>query len=378
MYLFMVARHMANNIMIGLFEFVREHFPPQTHSCFLSLPVQIIPREPLDELLNGFQTDLHFISTSQNSPIQTEDDLDLYASRVAGTVGELCCCLIFHHSSSPTAVNSADSPHALDAQLRRQRQQILSAAREMGKALQYVNIARDIWVDATLRPSGRVYIPESWLKEDDLRSEAILNIAAVSTGRTVPGLKSPGYNVNLKEDDIEAESKAVLLAVYKHRERLLTRARGMHTKSRSAIESLPEEWGGRKGMRAAIESYMEIGRVMEMRCGPRKFGEKGLEEHERDERKIALAELRSAYRNGLGRATVPLYRRVWVFLSALSGKHQPYCLGLPCSCFEVLVVITDITSTLMSRSRALLASLSSSFVSSPESDVTVGCKSCNS
>lgn len=257
-----VCTSMANIKTVALYEFVLAHFPLDTHSCFLALPVQILPREPLDELLNGFETDLDFSSNTQKPPIQSNDDLDLYASRVAGTVGELCCCLIFHHSSSLPAGNSSDSSPALQLQLPDQREKILSAAREMGKALQYVNIARDIWVDATLRPSGRVYIPESWLKEDDLESKAILNVAALSTTRVTQGWGSHEYTDNFQEDEIDAESKPALLAVYKYRERLLERANGLYSQSRSAIECLPEEWGGRKGMRAAIESYMEIGRVL--------------------------------------------------------------------------------------------------------------------
>lgn len=318
-----VCASMANIRSAALYEFVSAHFPLDTHSCFLALPVRILPREPLDELLNGFETDLNFSSNTQKPPIQTDDDLDLYASRVAGTVGELCCCLIFHHSSSLPAGNSADSPPALDPQLAGQRENILSAAREMGKALQYVNIARDIWVDATLRPSGRVYIPESWLKEDDLGSKAILNVAALSTTRVTQGWESPECTVNLQEDEIDTESKTTLLAVYKYRERLLEHANGLYSQSRSAIECLPEEWGGRKGMRAAIESYMEIGRVLDKYHRFRQLRAKSLEE-EGEQWMEAWVDLCSVSHNGPGRATVSLGRRLWVFWSALSGKYQTY------------------------------------------------------
>lgn len=303
----------------ALHEFVRAHFPHKTHSCFLALPVQILPRAPLDELLNGFETDLNFISTSQKPPIQTEADLELYASRVAGTVGELCCCLIFHHSS-PTAGSSADSSLTPGTELNGQRGEILSAAREMGKALQYVNIARDIWVDATLRPSGRVYIPESWLREDGLSSKAILDVAALSTAGITQRCGSPEHTVELRGDEIDTKSKSTLVAVCKDRERLLELANRLYTKSRPAIEGLPEEWGGRKGMRAAIESYMEIGRIIEKRHSSSKFRAQKPEEHQDEQWREALVDLCSVSCNGPGRATVPLGRRLWVFLSALAGK----------------------------------------------------------
>jgi hypothetical protein len=67
-------------------------------------------------------------------PINYEADLQTYASRVAGTVAELCLELVYHHSRTPTS----DS----------QRQRLIQAGGRMGIALQYVNIARDITVDA--------------------------------------------------------------------------------------------------------------------------------------------------------------------------------------------------------------------------------------
>ena len=96
----------------------------------------------------------------------------------------------------------------------------------MGIALQYVNIARDISVDAS---NGRVYLPTSWLKEQGLKPEDIL--------------KDPH------------STRAEML-----RQRLLDSAMAIYHESRGAIEELPSE--ARGPMRVAVESYVEIGRVL--------------------------------------------------------------------------------------------------------------------
>ena len=118
----------------------------------------------------------------------------------------------------------------------------------MGKALQYVNIARDIAVDACI---GRVYLPRSWLTENNLSPELVL------------------------EDPGSAQ-------VEKIRSRLLGKAMSIYEETRAAIEQLPLE--ARGPMRVAVESYMEIGRVLT----------------EKD------------YRVKAGRATVPKLRRLKV------------------------------------------------------------------
>lgn len=239
-------------------------------------------------MLNGFETDLKFLRAPYQPPIQTEDDLELYASRVAGTVGELCCWIQYYHFFAPLT-----PPHW-------KTNSTIEAAKKMGKALQLVNVARDIWVDATLEPRGRVYIPQSWLQEDKLSSEAILNVAALFKVRN--STSSESKSAPAAASETEAVLEAVLEAVAKYRQRLLDRARTLYDESRPAIEELPEAWGGRRGMRAAIESYMEIGRVL---------GE---------QQAVALSSEDSLSRLLEGKATVPRWRRVWVFFTALAGQ----------------------------------------------------------
>ena len=172
-------------------------------------------------------------------PIKDEDSLRTYAARVAGTVAESCIELVYHHTS--TSVSKS------------QIQDILLAGRNMGIALQLVNIARDIQVDAAI---GRVYIPTTWLKEHDLEPQDIVS--------------------NPKRHEVEAL-----------RQRLLDEATKIFDIARPKIELLPSE--ARGPMRVAVESYMEIGRTLR----------------------------KSGYKVKAGRATVPKLRRLVVAWRAL-------------------------------------------------------------
>lgn len=132
----------------------------------------------------------------------------------------------------------------------------------MGIALQYVNIARDIQTDALMR---RVYIPHTWLREDHLKAEDIIHHAK--------------------------HSHADLPKIEKLRGRLLGRAFHLYEASKHAMNGLPNE--ARAPMKVAVESYMEIGRVMR---------EKG-------------------FKTGVGsRATVPWKRRIRTAWNAINER----------------------------------------------------------
>lgn len=212
-------------------EAVHTSFPRNTRSALLQLPAERLPRQPLQDLLHGFEMDLAF---NNSSPIKTESDLQLYAERVAGTVAQMCIELIFHLYPSDT-----------DASKQRK---VVDAGNRVGIALQYVNIARDISVDAQI---GRVYLPLDWLREARLTYDDALS----------------------KPNDARME---------KLRTRLLDNAFSLYEGARSAIETLPIE--ARGPIRVAVESYMEIGRTL------RKKG----------------------YTVKAGRATVPKWRRIIV------------------------------------------------------------------
>ncbi len=224
----------------SLERFITETFPVPVQPALLLLPTDYLPSAPLYGLLQGFETDLQFSSQASRYPINYEADLQTYASRVAGTVAELCLELVYHHSRTPTS----DS----------QRQRLIQAGGRMGIALQYVNIARDITVDARI---GRVYLPTSWLKADQMSPEDII--------------KAP--------ESVKAHATRL---------RLLNKSMDIYRETRGAIEQLPHEAKG--PMRVAVESYMEIGRIL----------------------------MENKYKVRAGRATVPKLRRLKVAWQALS------------------------------------------------------------
>lgn len=242
----------ASISMNSVANYIQENFPASTRSALELLPAQQLPKEPLYELLEGFKMDLAFAPEDggggeiedQKFPIQDEQALELYAHRVASTVGELCLWLVFHCIQTPLPEDT--------------KSVLVVAARTMGHALQYVNIARDIQVDADLH---RVYLPTDWLRE------AGLTPAAVLQGPTQPRVETL-------------------------RQRLLDLAFKEYGRSRRVMEALPAEVRG--PLIVAVESYMEIGRVLREKKGvPSPKNPK--------------------------RATVPRSRRIWVAWKNLSS-----------------------------------------------------------
>ncbi|KAI8219861.1 Bifunctional lycopene cyclase/phytoene synthase [Colletotrichum sp. SAR 10_86] len=221
-------------------QYAAENFPASALFALDLLPANLIPREPLAELLKGFEMDLQFSTNS--FPIATPEDLELYAARVASTVGQSCLELVFCHCKHSL-------PPYMQAYLR-------NTARQMGLALQFVNIARDIAVDAKI---GRVYLPTSWLKDEGLSPEDVLR-------------------------DPRSEGVANV------RRKILAKAFEHYGEARESMKWIPSE--ARGPMVVAVESYMEIGRVL-VRNG------------------------NAAAADGTGRATVPKSRRVWVAWSTL-------------------------------------------------------------
>lgn len=192
--------------------FIRHNFPPNTQSALFLLPTSYLSPQPLYDLLDGFKMDLSFSSKINPFPIDNEELLEIYGSRVAGTVAESCIELVYHHTSSSVSEE--------------QKHQIVTAGHRMGIALQYVNISRDIAVDAA---NKRVYLPSTWLKEVGLSPEQIIQYPASPMAERL-------------------------------RQRLLDKAMGIYDEARGAIEKLPLE--ARAPMRVAVESYVEIGRVL--------------------------------------------------------------------------------------------------------------------
>jgi 15-cis-phytoene synthase / lycopene beta-cyclase len=245
-------------------------FPPTSHAILSVLPTDHLPSEPLFSLLDGFRMDVQFsrlrkVSASDKTsefPIATASDLETYSSRVASTIAALCLHLVyFHDQKRGSSTNSVAAARARDT--------CLAAGARMGLALQYTNIARDVFVDAE---EGRCYLPTDWLRERNLTPQQVIE----SCGRA--------------EGVIEV------------RKQVLDSAFAIYKENRSAIEDLPKY--ARAGIRVAVESYMEIGRVL-------------LE-------KIAAGEPLDSVSGGgrRGRASVPKPRRLLVGWGALTGRRE--------------------------------------------------------
>lgn len=229
-------------------------FPPKAQSILRYLPVDKLPSKPLYALLDGFRMDLQFSEekSSGQPPVQTEQDLEHYATCVAATIGELCLSLVYAHDPDKHISLTTDK-----------REECTEAGVRMGRVLQYINIVRDVTTDAE---TGRCYIPSEWL-------------------------------VKKKQNAPKVEQEEEILAC---RKRILATAFQGYTENRDAIEELPRY--ARGGIRVAVESYMEIGRVLRQRIHkgqPLDFAGGGKQ----------------------GRASVPKLRRVWVGWRTMAGRR---------------------------------------------------------
>jgi len=101
-----------------------------------------IPEQPFQELISGMEMDLTV------KRYRTYAELDLYCHRVAGTVGLMMAPVL-----------GCDDPSAL------------TAAANLGKAMQLTNILRDIRED---HARGRIYLPLEELAAFDLTEEDLL------------------------------------------------------------------------------------------------------------------------------------------------------------------------------------------------------------
>ena len=154
-----------------------------------------IPRAVPDALIEGLAWD------AQGRRYETLEDLTAYAVRVAGTVGFMMTLV-----------------------MGRREPDVLARACDLGVAMQFTNISRDIGEDAA---NGRVYLPLGWLRASGIDPDAWL-AAPVSR----PGIRAIT-------------------------ERLLGEAEMLYGRSRSGIGALPGAC--RLGINAARLLYREIG-----------------------------------------------------------------------------------------------------------------------
>jgi phytoene synthase len=158
-----------------------------------------VPRVLLDALLEGFLWD------ADGRRYETIADVEAYGARVAGTVG-----------AAMAVIMGVRSPQAL------------ARACELGVAMQFTNIARDVGEDAR---NGRLYLPREWLREAGLDVDA--------------WLKNPVH------------CPPVAQTV----RRLLRAADELYERSEHGIAALPRDC--RPAIRAARLVYAEIGHRLE-------------------------------------------------------------------------------------------------------------------
>ncbi len=155
-----------------------------------------LPRALPEALLEGLAWD------AQGRRYRTLADLSAYAARVAGTVGGMMTVLL-----------GVRDP------------QVLARACDLGVAMQFTNIARDVGEDAR---NGRVYLPLDWLDEVGIAPDDL--IAAPVADARLRGLVA----------------------------RLLAEAETLYDRALAGIPGLPS--GSRPAIRAARLIYREIGR----------------------------------------------------------------------------------------------------------------------
>jgi phytoene synthase len=155
-----------------------------------------IPRALPEALLEGFAWD------RAGRQYESLGDLAAYAARVAGSVGAMMALLMGERRPS-----------------------VLARACDLGVAMQFSNIARDVGEDAR---AGRLYLPRGWMRDAGLDPDA--------------WLAAPAFDARL----------AGVVA------RLLAEAEALYRRADAGIARLP--LACRPGIGAARRLYAEIGR----------------------------------------------------------------------------------------------------------------------
>jgi phytoene synthase len=127
---------------------------PHSHAVDRALAAIVqhyaIPQLAFDALLEGFEWD------AAEKQYETLEDLSAYAARVAGTVGAMMALLMGVRTTEGVA-----------------------RACELGVAMQFSNIARDVGEDARM---GRIYLPLQWLREEGIDPVAWLSKPEFNSG----------------------------------------------------------------------------------------------------------------------------------------------------------------------------------------------------
>ncbi|MBI88393.1 MAG: hypothetical protein CMB67_05150 [Euryarchaeota archaeon] len=152
-------------------------------------------RRCLGIIIGGQKLDLERFSVpgEKITPIEKEEELDDYTYRVAGSVGEFWTRISLDHLFQ---INSEFEKELFENGIR------------FGKALQMINILRDIPSDLSL---GRCYIPRESLSEFELTPEDLLNPEKMSQFR-------PLYDRFLDLTDSHFEAAVKYIEILPHRQ----------------------------------------------------------------------------------------------------------------------------------------------------------------
>ena len=155
-------------------------------------------RECLAIIISGQTLDLQRFGpaneTGSVSPLETDDELDDYAYRVAGSVGDFWTHMTCNHILKRT---HSSGP---------KREQLFALGVRFGKALQMINILRDIPEDLRF---GRCYIPVHSLEEIGLEPSDLLRSESMEKFR-------PLYNqyLDLTDEHLEAATQYIAMLPY--------------------------------------------------------------------------------------------------------------------------------------------------------------------
>ena len=126
------------------------------------------------------------------SALQSSDEMDDYAYRVAGSVGEFWTSMTLAH------LIKVDGPT---------EKKMFDLGVKFGKALQMINILRDIPEDLRF---GRCYIPEILLKEHGLTPEDLLISENMSKFRTLYD-----HHLDITQNHLDASEEYILMLPWK-------------------------------------------------------------------------------------------------------------------------------------------------------------------
>ena len=134
-----------------------------------------LTRIPFDDMIEGMKSD-----AVEGRRIETMEELELYAYRVAGTVGLMLLPLLLSDNDD---TDDGDDDNNSNKTLLDRVEKAREPAISLGKAIQLVNILRDATQDAKL---GRIYLPRDMLRAEGVDDDDRILAAAGATTEGPP------------------------------------------------------------------------------------------------------------------------------------------------------------------------------------------------